>query len=339
MRRCLELAEKAAGHTAPNPMVGAVLVHDNIIIGEGYHQQFGGPHAEVNCIQAVPQELRHLIPDSVMYVSLEPCAHHGKTPPCADLIIHHHIAKVIVGCRDPFVEVDGKGIEKLVAAGVKTETGIMEEECKDINKRFFTFHTVHRPYVILKWAQTGDGKIGNTGNNRLHITGSSTNHLVHKWRSEESSIMVGTNTAGMDNPRLTNRLWSGLSPTRIVIDLDLRLPASLHVFDGTTRTIIFNTRKQEEQNNILYYAISRDVPIVQQILRALYLLKILSVIVEGGAQLLQSFIDEGLWDEVRMITNHSLVLNGGVAAPLLHNEKFIREETMENDLIQYYIRN
>ena len=221
MHRCLELAEKAAGHVAPNPMVGAVLVHEGIIIGEGYHQIYGGPHAEVNCIASVPSSLQHLIQDSVIYVSLEPCAHHGKTPPCADLIIRHNIRHVVIGCRDPFVEVDGKGIEKLHAAGIKTETGILEKECRELNKRFFTFHTKHRPFIILKWAQTGDGKIG-TENNRLHITGSVTNRLVHKWRSEESAILVGANTALADNPQLTTRLWSGNSPTRLIIDPELR---------------------------------------------------------------------------------------------------------------------
>ncbi|MBA4166655.1 MAG: bifunctional diaminohydroxyphosphoribosylaminopyrimidine deaminase/5-amino-6-(5-phosphoribosylamino)uracil reductase RibD, partial [Chitinophagaceae bacterium] len=275
---------------------------------------------------------------AVLYVLLEPCAHHGKTPPCADLIIRHNIRKVIIGCRDPFVEVNGKGIEKLLAAGIVTETGVLEAVCKDLNKRFFTFHTQHRPYIILKWAQTGDGKIGNYDNNRLHITGSTTNRLVHKWRSEEAAILIGTNTAEMDNPQLTNRLWTGPSPTRVVVDMDLRLPPSLHIFDGRTPSIIFNTKMHGQQNNNLYYQIMRDNSVAHQIMHALYQLKILSVLIEGGAQLLQSFIEDGYWDEARVITNHSIILHNGISAPALSNEKFIKEELIENDLLRYYVR-
>ncbi|MBO9572642.1 MAG: bifunctional diaminohydroxyphosphoribosylaminopyrimidine deaminase/5-amino-6-(5-phosphoribosylamino)uracil reductase RibD, partial [Chitinophagaceae bacterium] len=243
MRRCIELAQLAAGHVAPNPLVGAVLVHKDKIIGEGYHHVYGGPHAEVNCINSVPPESKHLISSSVLYVSVEPCAHYGKTPPCADLIIRSRIPAVVIGCRDPFKDVNGKGIEKLQAAGINVILDILEKECRELNKRFLTFHTLHRPYIILKWAQTADKKIGNYGNNRLHITNDTTNRLVHKWRSEEAAIMVGTNTAAADNPQLTNRLWEGRSPTRIIIDYDLRLPHSLNVFDKSVKTIVFNTIK------------------------------------------------------------------------------------------------
>lgn len=232
MQRCLQLAQLAAGHTAPNPMVGAVLVHDGVIIGEGYHKQYGGPHAEVNCINSVAEEHKHLIPSSFIYVSLEPCAHYGKTPPCADLIIRNKIPKVVVGCRDPFKQVDGKGIEKLVNAGIDVTVGVLEKECRQVNRRFFTFHTQHRPYVLLKWAQTGDGKIASYSEERLLISNDISNKLVHKWRSEEAAILVGTNTALMDNPSLTNRLWSGKSPIRLVIDMDLRLPKHLQLFNG-----------------------------------------------------------------------------------------------------------
>jgi diaminohydroxyphosphoribosylaminopyrimidine deaminase/5-amino-6-(5-phosphoribosylamino)uracil reductase len=339
MRRCLELAEKASGYVAPNPMVGAVLVHNNKIIGEGYHQVYGGPHAEVNCLDSVPALMKHLVGDSTMYVSLEPCAHHGKTPPCADLIIRNNIPAVVIGCRDPFKEVDGKGIERLQAAGVKVKTGILEDECKGLNKRFFTFHTFHRPYIILKWSQTANGMIGHAGPDRLHITGSVTNHLVHKWRSEEASVMIGTNTAAADDPQLTNRLWSGPSPTRIIVDLDLKLSPSLNVFDGSARTIVFNTQKNESQNGVTYYKISRNTNLISQVIEALFKLKIISVLVEGGSKLLQSFINGDIWDEARIITNQAIVIQAGIASPVISSKKLINEKLMENDLLRYYIRN
>ena len=258
MHRCLELAGHGSGYVSPNPMVGAVLVHSGRIIGEGYHQRYGQAHAEVNCIDSVSETDRRLIGESTLYVSLEPCAHFGKTPPCTDLIIKHKIPKCVVGCRDPFKEVDGKGIEKLRAAGVHVEVGVLEKECKELNKRFFTFHTEHRPYIILKWAQTGDGFIAGPLNpsaswrrtfedsgetkviqERLLISNEYSNRLVHKWRSEEASILVGTNTALLDDPELTTRLWTGPSPVRIVLDMNLRLPSSLKMFNDTGQNYHF----------------------------------------------------------------------------------------------------
>ena len=339
MHRSIELATLGGGYVAPNPMVGAVLVHNGQIIGEGYHKLYGGPHAEVNCIASVSEKSRHLIPDSAIYVSLEPCAHYGKTPPCADLIIREKINKVFVGTRDPFAEVNGKGIEKLLAAGTEVTAGILENECKDLNRRFFTFHTKHRPYIILKWAQTADHKIGNAGNNRLMITNEFTNRIVHKWRSEEAAIMAGTNTVMLDDPQLTNRLWNGSHPVRVIVDMDLRLPSSLHVFDGTVKTIVFNALKHEENEHLVYYQVTRDVNLVHQVLNGLYQMKILSVMIEGGAKLIQSFIDEGLWDEARVITNGLLVLNHGVAAPILTDALIRTEEFSGEDQIKTYIPN
>lgn len=338
MFRCLELAALASGYTASNPMVGAVLVCHDRIIGEGYHHHYGGPHAEVVCINSVSETDKHLIAKSELYVSLEPCAHHGKTPPCADLIIRNGIPKVIIGCRDPFKEVDGKGIEKLNAAGIETVVGMLEAECIALNKRFFTFHTFHRPYIILKWAQTSNHKISSSSNKRLFITGSDTNFLVHKWRSAESAVMVGTNTAAMDDPQLTNRRWSGPSPTRIVIDKKLRLSPTLHIFDSTANTIVFNFIKQEQQGNTLYYRLTGTGSLVNQITQALYALNSISVLIEGGGQLLQSFIDEGCWDEARVITNPFLTLPDGVSSPILVNEKLIKEEQISDDDLSYYIR-
>jgi diaminohydroxyphosphoribosylaminopyrimidine deaminase/5-amino-6-(5-phosphoribosylamino)uracil reductase len=338
MHRCIELAFKGAGTVAPNPMVGAVLVHENRIIGEGYHQVYGGPHAEVNCIASVDPANVDLISRSTLYVSLEPCSHFGKTPPCADLIILKKIPKVVVGCRDPFYEVNGKGIEKLNSAGVEVISGILEDECRETNKRFFTFHTRHRPYIILKWAETADKKTGNYGNNRLHITNEFTNRMVHKWRSEEAAILVGTNTAAMDDPQLTNRLWSGANPVRVVIDKELRLPSSLKIFDGSVKTVVFNIIKHDDEGAVIYYQVTEDVNLVHQLLNALYRMKILSVMVEGGARLTQSFIDDGLWDEVRMIRNETLVAGDGVPAPILTDAKLICEETIGSDHIRVFKR-
>jgi diaminohydroxyphosphoribosylaminopyrimidine deaminase / 5-amino-6-(5-phosphoribosylamino)uracil reductase len=336
MLRCVELARQAAGYVAPNPMVGAVLVHDDKIIGEGYHQLYGGPHAEVHCINSVDTTHRHLISSSTIYVSLEPCAHYGKTPPCADLIIRHKIPRVVIGCRDPFKDVNGKGIEKLEAAGIKVIQHVLEEECRELNKRFFTFNTLHRPYIILKWAQTADNKIGYFGSNRLRITNEFTNKLVHKWRSEEAAIMIGTNTAALDDPQLTNRLWSGPTPARIIIDYDLRLPNTLKVFDKSVKTIVFNTIKHGDENGIFYYQVTDDVNLVHQVTNGLYQLRLMSVIIEGGAQLTQSFIDENYWDEARIITNKELRIGEGVAAPTLNNSKLIHTENSGSDIIRLF---
>jgi len=340
MHRCFELARQAAGYTAPNPMVGAVLVHEGRIIGEGFHRQYGGPHAEVNCIDSVLPEHQALISASTMYVSLEPCAHHGKTPPCADLIVRHRIPQVVIGCRDPFVQVDGKGIDKLKAAGIAVTLGVLEPEAIELNKRFFTFHQQHRPYIILKWAQTADGRIANEDYSRLHISNELTNRLVHKWRSEEAAILVGTNTALFDDPQLTTRHWPGNHPIRLVVDRDLRLPSTLQLFDAQVRTIVFNTRQHEERNpNLLYYQVTRDVDLVHQVSNALYQLNILSVLVEGGAQLLQSFIDAGYWDEARIITNQQLFAGAGIAAPVLPSATLVHTEQIGSDRIHILMKN
>jgi diaminohydroxyphosphoribosylaminopyrimidine deaminase / 5-amino-6-(5-phosphoribosylamino)uracil reductase len=336
MHRCLQLAKEGAGHVAPNPMVGAVLVHESKIIGEGYHKKYGDPHAEVNCLNSVKEEEKSLIPQSTLYVSLEPCVHIGKTSPCTDLIIANRIPEVVIGCRDPFSEVNGKGIEKLKATGVRVIEGVLEKESKQLNKRFFTFHTQYRPYIILKWAETANRKIAANGTERLFISNEQTNRLVHKWRSEEASILIGTNTALSDDPELTTRFWNGPSPVRVVIDTDLRLPSSLKIFNGKQRTIIFNTVKHEEEKNLLYYQVTEDVSLVHQIINALYQLKIQSVLVEGGARLLQSFIDENLWDEIRVIKNEKLIINKGLAAPDFEIENADEEMKVLDDSIKIY---
>ena len=340
MHRCLELALKGSGTVAPNPLVGAVLVYEDHIIGEGWHQRFGGPHAEVNCLASVKDEDRPFIPDSTLYVSLEPCAHFGKTPPCTDLIVSQHIPEVVVGCRDPFEQANGKGIEKLLAAGVRvsitdTET---EKACRHLNRRFMTYHTRKRPYVILTWAQTADGFISSGSDSRLLISNEITKRLVHRWRNEEASILVGTNTALMDDPQLTNRSWEGSSPVRLVLDMELKLPHGLKLFDQSHATIIFNGLREGEEGKLRYCKITREENVPLQILRGLFGLQIQGVIVEGGAQLLQSFIDARLWDEARIITNTSLHVDGGLAAPVLEDSVLLASQQIGSDIIKTHER-
>lgn len=351
MHRCLQLAENGSGYVAPNPMVGAVLVHGDRIIGEGYHQQYGRPHAEVNCINSVKEEDRSLIQRSTLYVSLEPCTHYGKTPPCADLIITNKIPEVVIGSPDPNKDVSGNGFERLKKAGINVTCGILEKECQQLNKRFFTFHTQHRPYIILKWAETADKKIAANGNERLFISNEQTDRLVHKWRSEEASILVGTNTALFDDPELTTRYWNGPSPIRLVVDMDLRLPSSLKVFNGKQRTVIFNTMKHSEElgssettsplverEGVRYYQVTEDVNLVHQIANVIYQLNIQSVLVEGGARLLQSFIDEDMWDEIRVIKNEKLIVNSGLGSPEFESSNVYEEMKISDDSIKIYTK-
>ncbi len=348
MHRCIELALLGSGNIAPNPMVGSVLVYKDKIIGEGYHKKYGEAHAEVNCIDSVKDEHQNLISSSTLYVSLEPCTHFGKTPPCADFIIKNKIPKVVIGCRDPFIQVNGKGIEKLKAAGIDVVTGVLENECRELNKRFFCFHTEHRPYVILKWAETLDKKIANMDRSRILISNDYTNRIVHKWRGEETGILVGTNTALLDDPQLTLRLWPGNNPIRLVIDLNLRLPKSLKLFSDGSTTIVFNLHQHSLPEKISidalknigrsYYRVAKDASIIPQILNALRRLNIQSVLVEGGASLLQSFIDEGIWDEARVITNEQLTIGKGLPAPLLKNSQLKSSEKIFSDVIRFYTK-
>lgn len=335
MERCIELARRGAGYVAPNPMVGAVLVHQHRIIGEGYHQQYGQAHAEVNCINSVAHSDLHLVPESTLYVSLEPCAHFGKTPPCADLIIRHNIPRVVIGSVDPFASVNGKGIDKLKAAGVLVDTGVLEQACTALNKRFFTFHTRNRPFIVLKWAQSANGKMAASGEKRLMISNEFSNKLVHCWRSEEAGILIGTNTALFDDPLLTNRSWSGPSPVRLVLDLSLRLPEYLQIF-GEHPTVVLTHFKKEDSGNTRYYQLSQSGTVVKQVLQALHKMNIQSVLIEGGAQLLQSFIDEGFWDEARIITNTQLIVPNGLNAPVLSNASFMHQQTLQQDTIAFY---
>lgn len=332
MFRCIELARKGAGFVAPNPMVGAVLVQDDRIIGEGWHAKYGEAHAEVG---AIGQSMKQGLSDfsaATLYVSLEPCAHFGKTPPCADLIIRTGISRVVIGCRDPFEAVNGKGVENLKAAGIDVVEGVLENECRELNKRFFTFHEKKRPYVILKWAQTADGFMaGAASSPRLLISNHYSNIRVHQWRSEEAGILVGTNTALLDDPELTNRLSDGPSPVRLVLDMELRLPTTLKLFNREHKTIVFNSIKSEESDNLIYYRLDKNKSLISQLMGALYHLNIQSVLVEGGRRLLDTFIQSGTWDEARVIINKDLRVGAGLPVPVLAKELQVNRETLLND--------
>lgn len=336
MHRCIELAQIGAGRVSPNPMVGALLVYEDRIIGEGYHQFFGGAHAEVNCIDSVSATETDLIPISTLFVSLEPCTHFGKTPPCSDLIIKKNIPKVIIGSLDPNEKVKGRGISHLKNANIDVVTGILETKCKNLNKAFFTFHIKQRPYIILKWAQSSDKKMANNSSERLLISNEYSNRLVHQWRSESDAILVGTNTAMLDNPVLNNRLWSGKSPKRLVLDISLRLPATLQLFDQQNETIILNGIKNEVVGKNQFHLLNLDENVIRQIVHKANELNLQSILVEGGAKLLQAFINEGLWDEARVICNEELVISNGLAAPLLMNHHLENKEKMGTDTISYF---
>ncbi len=304
--RGIELGKNGLGTTAPNPMVGCVIVHKNTIIGEGFTSPFGGAHAEVNAIRSVKN--KELLKSSTLYVTLEPCSHHGKTPPCVDLIISSKIPTVVIGVKDPHVKVGGKGIEKLLAAGCEVITPLLESRCREHHRRFLTFHEKKRPYIILKWAQTPDGFIAPAIEERdkdprpFWITNRYSRQKVHQWRSEEHAILIGTNTVLLDNPRLTKRSWAGNSPLRIILDKELKTPSSFNIFDGTAETLIFTQRDipSNTQGGIQYECIDFSQKVASQVCETLFRRNIQSVIIEGGAATLTSFIKADLWDEARI---------------------------------------
>lgn len=335
MRRCLQLAANGLGNVAPNPMVGCVIVYEDKIIGEGYHQIFGGQHAEVNAIASVKD--KSILSHAVLYVNLEPCSHYGKTPPCTNLIIQHKIKRVVIGCLDPFKEVCGSGIEKLKMAGVEVITGILDEECKELNKRFFTQHLKNRPYIILKWAQTLDGFIdrerkGNASED-YWISNKTATQLVHKWRSEEQAILVGTNTVLNDNPLLTTREWPGKSPLRIIIDRENKLPNTLRVFNSDASTIILNENTNNIKENIEFVAINFK-NFFQSFASEMLKRGIQSVIVEGGKNTLSKFLANSYWDEARVIIGNK-TFGKGLPAPVIENEPIRKEAILDNILLTY----
>jgi diaminohydroxyphosphoribosylaminopyrimidine deaminase / 5-amino-6-(5-phosphoribosylamino)uracil reductase len=329
--RCIELAKNGFGTTYPNPMVGSVIVYNGQIIGEGWHQKAGEPHAEVNAIRSVKDP--SLLDKATIYVSLEPCSHFGKTPPCCDLIIKNKIPNVVIGTVDSNIKVAGNGIKRLKEAGANVIVGVLEKKCQELNQRFFTFHEKKRPYIILKWAETQDGFIAPLTKKEqkpVWITNSYSRQLVHKWRTEEQAILVGTQTVIDDNPKLNARDWEGNNPIRVVIDQNNRIPETAHVLDNQIKTIVFSKNKTiNSSENTIFEVIDFQENIAQQIVERLYQHQIQSVIIEGGAQIIQTFIDANLWDEARVFIGNNKFVNG-IKAPVL-NKTPSKKEKIETD--------
>lgn len=313
IKRCIELAKKAEGKTYPNPLVGSIIVHNGKIIGEGYHEKAGENHAEINAINSV--ENIHLLKDSTIYVTLEPCSHFGKTPPCANKIVEIGFKKVVIGTLDSHEKVNGKGKELLENAGIEVVSGVLEEDCKDLNKRFFTFHQKKRPFIILKWAESADGFLDKDFK-PTQIGNLLTKQFVHTLRSEEHAILVGTNTALTDNPSLTTREISGRNPVRILIDFDLKVPRDFNIYNEEAETLVFNSLKDSQDKHIKFIKIEKK-NFLQNLMEKLYENNIQSVIIEGGSFTLKQFIEANLWDEAIVIKNENLILENGTKAPEL----------------------
>lgn len=340
MQRCLDLAALGAGSVSPNPMVGAVIVSKDRIIGEGYTSPYGGAHAEVNAVNNAITRLgaadaEALFKEATIYVSLEPCAHHGKTPPCADMLVRYGFARVVIGCVDPFAKVNGLGLKKITDAGIATSVGVLEEACQHINRRFFTRITQQRPYIILKWAETTDGFFAPQDAEQTWISNEASKQLVHKWRTEEDAILVGTSTALIDNPALTARLWKGKNPKRILIDRDLRVPATAAIFNDEAETIVFNARETMWAARKKVIALENfPLYLPQNIAYQLYLMDVQSIIVEGGAKTLQAFIDAGIWDEARVFVADA-IWQKGIPSPRL-TAKVASTQKVGRDTLQIY---
>ncbi|MEW7290439.1 bifunctional diaminohydroxyphosphoribosylaminopyrimidine deaminase/5-amino-6-(5-phosphoribosylamino)uracil reductase RibD [Aquimarina sp. 2304DJ70-9] len=337
IKRCIQLAKNGLGTTYPNPLVGSVIVYDDRIIGEGWHYQAGEPHAEVHAIRSVKDH--SLLKDATIYVSLEPCSHYGKTPPCSDLIIEKGIKKVIIGTIDPFSKVSGTGVQKLMNAGCDVIVGVLEKECTALNKRFFTFHKKKRPYIILKWAQTLDHFIApETRNDRapIWITNSNSRQWVHKWRAEEQAILVGNQTIIKDNPKLTTRDWPGSNPIRIAIDTSGKIPTDSAIVDKTVSTIIITREefRKENSKNLTYEVINAREEILHELCTILHKHEIQSIIIEGGTHTIQSFIDENLWDEARVFEGNT-TFDNGIKAPILKGNLFSEEKIIDDTLRIY----
>ena len=330
MKKCLELAKKGMGYVSPNPMVGCVIVFNDEIIGEGYHQEYGKDHAEVNAIENVKD--KSLLKKSTLYVNLEPCVHFGKTPPCTNLIIESKIPKVVIGCADSYSEVSGKGIKKMQNRGIEIIVGVLGKESRELNKRFFTFHEKKRPYIILKWAESKDGFMAPLNQNKpFWMTSSETKKLVHKWRAEEEAILIGRITAKKDNPSLTVREVAGSNPIRIIIDKNLTLSGDLNLFNSEAKTIIFNSLKSEENGTNQFIKIDFNY-LIEKILKELHKQNIQSVKIEGGTITLQSFIDSNIWDEARIFTANKL-FSQGLKTPIIEG-KIILERKIGTDTLE-----
>ncbi|MBC6401166.1 MAG: bifunctional diaminohydroxyphosphoribosylaminopyrimidine deaminase/5-amino-6-(5-phosphoribosylamino)uracil reductase RibD [Ekhidna sp.] len=330
MQRALKLAQLGRGSVSPHPMVGCVITYEDKIIGEGFHLRYGEAHAEVNAVNDV--EDQSLLPDSTVYITLEPCAHYGKTPPCADLLIDKRVRKVVAACRDPFVQVDGKGIEKLKKAGIEVGQGLMEKEAIELNKRFFTFHQKKRPYVILKWAQTQDGFIARENGDSKWISNQYSRQLVHKWRTEEDAVLVGKNTAIQDNPSLTSRYWEGKNPLRVLFDSSLRVEENKAIFNSQAKTLIFNLTEEKMEKTNRWVKCDELKP--EEVLKTLHKENIQSIIIEGGSQVLNAFVQDNCWDEARIFTS-KVIFQRGIKPPEINGEITARENILEDQLTIY----
>ncbi|MDR6488619.1 diaminohydroxyphosphoribosylaminopyrimidine deaminase/5-amino-6-(5-phosphoribosylamino)uracil reductase [Chryseobacterium vietnamense] len=331
IKRCIELAQKALGYTYPNPLVGSVIVHNGEIIGEGYHHKAGENHAEINAINSVKN--KDLIPESTIYVSLEPCAHYGKTPPCALKIKELGFKKVVIGAMDSHDKVNGKGKKIIQDAGIEAVSGILEKECIELNKRFFTYHEKKRPYIILKWAESGDGFLDKDFKPTA-VSNTLVNQFVHQLRADEHAILVGTQTALNDNPSLTVRNTEGVNPVRILIDFDLKVPASFNIYNHEAKTLVVNSVKEGTEGHIQFIKINKD-RFLPELMEALYKEQIQSVIIEGGRFTLQEFINADLWDEAMVIRNENLKLENGTKAPAFNNTA-TKTETFRDNTISFY---
>jgi diaminohydroxyphosphoribosylaminopyrimidine deaminase/5-amino-6-(5-phosphoribosylamino)uracil reductase len=336
MRRALDLARLGTGYARPNPLVGCVVTHEGRIIGEGWHRQYGGPHAEVNALASVADQ--RLLTKARVYVTLEPCSHFGKTPPCADLLIAKGVREVVVCNLDPNPLVAGRGLEKLRAAGIHVETGVLEAEGRWLNRRFFTFQEKKRPYVVLKWAETADGYLAGPYFQPVRISGPLAQAAVHQWRTEEQAILIGTRTALHDNPRLNAREWPGPDPIRVVIDKNLSLPSTHHLFDCQQPTLVYTYRERPTKGNLGYITLSEADDLFPQLFANLYQRNVQSVLVEGGPTVLSSLLRDGLWDEMRILRSRN-TLGGGIAAPK-HGLSGLHEQFMlgEDEVFVYYNR-
>ncbi|MCB0456930.1 MAG: bifunctional diaminohydroxyphosphoribosylaminopyrimidine deaminase/5-amino-6-(5-phosphoribosylamino)uracil reductase RibD [Flavobacteriaceae bacterium] len=338
MKRCIALAKNGLGTTYPNPLVGSVIVHNDTIIGEGWHQQAGQPHAEVHAIQSVQE--KHLLKEATLYVNLEPCSHFGKTPPCSNLIIEMGIKKVVIGCSDPNPKVAGKGIQRLKDAGCEVMENVLQKECEALNKRFITFHHKKRPYVILKWAETQDGFIAPKQKREqkpVWITNEFSRQWAHKMRAEEQAILVGTTTVLEDNPSLTTRDWKGPSPIRVLLDKNLKIPSQASVYDGSVKTMIFSEIEKKSTHLLVFETIHFSTAVAQQICDTLFQYEIQSLMVEGGAKTLQTFIDENLWDEAFVFKGPS-IFTEGTKAPVMAGT-WITETKIKDDSLFHFINN
>ncbi|MCX6215473.1 bifunctional diaminohydroxyphosphoribosylaminopyrimidine deaminase/5-amino-6-(5-phosphoribosylamino)uracil reductase RibD [Spirosoma sp.] len=337
MRRALELATLGRGHVSPNPMVGCVITHGSgsqeRIIGEGWHKRYGDWHAEVNAVNAVLPEHQQLLSEATVYVTLEPCSHWGKTPPCADLLIERRVRRVVCCNDDPNPLVSGQGFAKLRAAGIQVETGVLAEDGRLLNARFFTFFEQKRPYILLKWAETIDGFIAGAGGQPVKISGDLAHRLVHRWRGEEDAILVGANTARLDNPRLNTRLWKGKDPIRVVLDRKLTLAPNLNLFDGTQSTLVYHASQTDALPDLpnVQYVFAESL---HQVMSDLYQRKLQSILVEGGAIVLNAFMEAGLWDEMRVFRSRKM-LGNGVKAPTVRGIIHSREKVGDDELTSY----